>query len=199
MSPICLVKKRERPRFISKRWFVVYIKRLITFPALVKIFLASWRARLFGAEIGEMVVIESSALNGKISNLEIGDETYIGRTVNFALHAKIKIGSRVVINNGVQLLTAGHETNDLSWTGYSRPITIEDYAWIATNAILLPGVNIGRGAVVGAGAVVTKNVSANEVVAGNPAVVVSKRCECLSYNPVILCAPFEAWIGKGGG
>jgi maltose O-acetyltransferase len=51
----------------------------------------------------------------------------------------------------------------------ARPVLIEDNVWIGGGAILLPGVNIGRNAVVGAGAVVTRSVPANTVVTGNPA------------------------------
>ena len=49
------------------------------------------------------------------------------------------------------------------------PVTIEDRVWIGGGAILLPGVTIGREAVVGAGSVVTRDVPAGARVAGNPA------------------------------
>jgi acetyltransferase-like isoleucine patch superfamily enzyme len=51
----------------------------------------------------------------------------------------------------------------------SAPIVIEDDVWIGMGAILLPGVTIGKGAVVGAGAVVTQNVAPGEIVSGVPA------------------------------
>jgi maltose O-acetyltransferase len=54
----------------------------------------------------------------------------------------------------------------------AKPVVIEDNVWIGGGAILLPGVTIGRNAVVGAGAVVPKRVAANTVVAGNPARVI---------------------------
>jgi len=54
----------------------------------------------------------------------------------------------------------------------AKPIVIEDNVWLGGGAILLPGVRIGRNAVVGAGAVVTRSVPANTVVAGNPARVI---------------------------
>ena len=50
-----------------------------------------------------------------------------------------------------------------------------DNVWIATGAILLPGVTIGEGAVVASGAVVTKDVPSWTVVAGNPAKYIKKR------------------------
>lgn len=129
-------------------------------------------------------------------NLEIGERTFIAKSVNLALHNKIKIGSRVVINSGAQILTASHRLDDIYWSTYSKPITIEDYAWIATNAIILPGVTIGIGAVVGAGAVVNRDVGAFEIVNGNTAKFVKNRIGDLNYCPVRLCAPYEAWLGK---
>ncbi len=57
----------------------------------------------------------------------------------------------------------------------THPITIEDCSWIATGAIILPGVTVGEGAVVAAGAVVTHDVPPWTVVAGNPAKEVKKR------------------------
>ncbi|MGL5776344.1 MAG: DapH/DapD/GlmU-related protein, partial [Aeromonas veronii] len=54
-------------------------------------------------------------------------------------------------------------------TETARPVTIEDKVWIGGGAILLPGVTIGREAIVGAGAVVTKDVPAGIRVVGNPA------------------------------
>ena len=54
----------------------------------------------------------------------------------------------------------------------TAPIVISDNVWIGMNAVILKGVTIGENSVVAAGSVVTKNVPANTVVAGNPAVVI---------------------------
>ncbi len=75
----------------------------------------------------------------------------------------------------VQIYTAAHllqaEGRNLGLE-VAKPIVIEDNVWIGGGAILLPGVTIGRNAVIGAGAVVPKDVAADTVVAGNPARVV---------------------------
>ena len=57
----------------------------------------------------------------------------------------------------------------------SKPITIKDNVWVATGAIVLPGVTIGAGAVVAAGSVVVKDVEPWTVVGGNPAKFIKKR------------------------
>lgn len=55
------------------------------------------------------------------------------------------------------------------------PVAIEDFAWVPSHAIVLPGVTIDRGAVAAAGAVVTKDVPAPASVGGNPARIIGKR------------------------
>jgi maltose O-acetyltransferase len=86
--------------------------------------------------------------------------------------APITIGDDVQIGPNVQLLTPTHpldpELRCAKWES-AEPIVIEDNAWLGGGAIVLPGVTVGKDAVVGAGAVVTKDVPAKAVVVGNPA------------------------------
>jgi maltose O-acetyltransferase len=78
---------------------------------------------------------------------------------------------------GVQIYTAAHlfqaEARIQGWE-VAKPIVIEENVWLGGGSILLPGVRIGRNAVVGAGAVVSRSVPANTVVVGNPARVIKK-------------------------
>jgi acetyltransferase-like isoleucine patch superfamily enzyme len=60
-------------------------------------------------------------------------------------------------------------------TAIAKPIVIEDDVWIGTHAVILPGVRIGRGAVVAAGAIVTRDVPAGVIVAGVPARIKKNR------------------------
>ena len=113
-----------------------------------------------------------------------------------ALHDQVTIGRRVVINDGVLVLTASHHLDDPHWRLKPSPIRIGDYAWIAQNAVLLPGVTIGKGAVVGAGAVVRCDVPDYGLAIGNPAVIKpGRRTTQLDYSPVRMMAPLEAWLG----
>lgn len=192
-----LIKYREQPALFSKRWFIVWVKRGLTFTGLLRILWSAWFCRLRGGKVGALTIIEGTPMRGKLSNLVIGEETFIAQTVEIRLRDQVVIGSRVVINSGVQLLTGSHDLKDPQWRVYSKPIVIEDYAWIATNAIILPGVRIGRGAVVGAGAVVRGNVPPDVIVTGNPAHKSGERCGGeYNYSPVNQCAVYEAWLGK---
>jgi maltose O-acetyltransferase len=127
--------------------------------------------------------------------LQIGDDCAIGR-VEIQLAAPVEIGNCVVINDGCRLLTGTHNLHSPNWELIAKPIVVEDYAWIAVGATILPGVTIGRGAVVGAGAVVSKSVGPLAVVAGNPAASVGRRSdERFAYRPSESTALFEAWLG----
>ena len=61
-------------------------------------------------------------------------------------------------------------------------MTIGDHVWIGTGAIILPGVNLGEGCVVGAGSVVTRSVDPYVIVAGNPARMIKRRQQGLTYR-----------------
>ncbi len=85
-------------------------------------------------------------------NIQIGDFVIIN------LHASV--GHDCVLGNFVSLMPGAR---------LSGGVTLEDEVYVGTNASILPGLNIGKGATIGAGAVVTKDVPANTTVAGVPA------------------------------
>lgn len=192
-----LWNNREAPELLSRRWFVVWAKRLLTMGGLLKIvFERFWLARK-GVTVGDLSVVRGVDINGRPLNLKIGINTSLVGPLHIACHDVVEIGSHVTINSGVTILTASHSVTDPKWLTFKKPIYIKDYAWIATGAIILPGVTIGRGAVVGAGAVVTKDIPDYSIAIGNPATIKeNKRCRSFEYNPVIFCAPYEAWVGK---
>lgn len=190
-----LWRYREQPNNL-RRWFVVMIKRLILFFPLVRLLIRPVLFRIRGAQIGRLVVLGKARIEGDLANLTVGDQTSLGQC-EIALHDTVEIGRRCVINDGAVLLTASHSLSDPQWRHKKGPITVGDYAWIATNAIILPGVSIGRGAVVGAGALVRRDVPEYAVVTGNPSTVQAfQRTRTLEYSPVLLNAPLEAWIGR---
>jgi maltose O-acetyltransferase len=194
-----LWRNRESPTLFSRRWLIVWVKRLLNAPNLLASMLRHARLRLRGASLAELVVIESCRVQGVMRNLSIGEGSFIGEDTQMMLHERITIGERVVINRGVTILTASHDVRDPRWRMLRQPVAIGDYAWIATGAMLLPGVKIGRGAVVGAGAVVRRDVPERAIVAGNPAVALAmQRCVELDYLPAAFAAPIEAWLGPAG-
>ena len=117
------------------------------------------------------------------TNIQIAENSTINRNCYLDGRGRLFIGNKVSISPEVQLITEDHDYNSINFSGRSRDIVIGDYVWIGTRAIILPGVHIGKGAVVCAGAVVTKNVAEYDVVAGVPAVKIKERNKNLNYNP----------------
>lgn len=189
--------RTKAPPF-SVEWFRAWAKRLLNLLGLLGIIFRVSRLRTRGAHVGPLSVIGRLNINGPSANLQIGGQCFIGSNVDFYLHERITVGQRVVINDGCLLLTGSHDVRDPDWNLTKAPITIHDYVWIARNAIILPGVTVGFGAVIGAGAVVSKDIPPRAVAVGNPARIVGTRADGpLRYSPVRFVAPFEAWVGIG--
>jgi maltose O-acetyltransferase len=112
-----------------------------------------------------------------------GDHCVINRDVVLdGRGGLLTLGNNVDVAQEVVIWTLGHEIHDDFHRDKSAPVTIEDYAWIGHRAIIMPGVTIGRGAVVAAGAVVTRNVPVMSIVAGVPAKIIGQRRSALSYT-----------------
>lgn len=178
----------------SGQFYKAWAKRVLLIPSLLK--RNSKRSALVrkGAVIHERAEIGEVEVSGHKNKLTIGSQSFLGK-VTIALHDNVIIGERVCINDGVEILTASHDVSDPEWKHVKGKVIIEDYAWIGTGAMILPGVTIGRGAVVGARAVVSKSLAAGAIAVGIPAVPISKkRCEELNYDPCEFLAANRAWL-----
>jgi len=106
--------------------------------------------------------------------LRIGEQTYLNDGVWLGCTSAITIGARCLIGPGVRIFdNSYHGLYQRRVLPNARPVKIEDDVWIATNAIILGGVTIGRGAVVGANSVVSHDVAPYTIVAGSPAKPIS--------------------------
>lgn len=135
-------------------------------------------------EIGNNVYIgHNTILKGYYKKrMIIGDDTWIGQCCFFHSAGGITIGKAVGIAPYVKMLTSLHKEEELIkpilWCDLEfKEVIIEDRSDIGIGAIILPGVTIGKGAIVGAGSVVTKNVKPYTVVAGVPAKLRRRRKE----------------------
>ena len=138
-----------------------------------------------GAKIGKHVEMHTpitfhnvSALPGNhYSNLQIGDGCYLGKEVLLDLAEKINLEDQVTISMRVTILTHTHAgKSNLSQSrllpSYA-PVKLRRGCYIGAGAIILPGVEIGQDAIVGAGAVVTHSVLPCTTVVGVPARVIA--------------------------
>lgn len=115
-------------------------------------------------------------------NLVMGQNSVINAKCRLDNRGGIVIGANVSISQEVLILTADHDVNAADFAGRSLAVHIEDYVWIGTRAVILPGVTIGKGALIAAGAVVTKDVIPYAIVAGVPAKVIKMRRTDLNYE-----------------
>ncbi len=109
----------------------------------------------------------------------MGEYTFIGRMTTIEVVKSVNIGKNCLISPCVYITDHNHSTK----TGKpmfrqpckSAPVEIGDDVWIGANSVILPGVTIGRGAVVAAGAVVNKDVPPLAIVGGVPASIIRYR------------------------
>jgi putative colanic acid biosynthesis acetyltransferase WcaF len=125
--------------------------------------------RLFGARIGRGVVIKPRVWIKYPWRLVVGDHCWIGQGAWIDNLADVRLGSHVCVSQQVYLCTGSHDHNRPTFDLITRPVVIEDGAWLAARSLVLGGVTIGKNAVVAAGSVVTKDVAAATIVAGRPA------------------------------
>lgn len=104
-------------------------------------------------------------------NLEVGKYVSVGTYVHMWCQGGIKIGDRVLIGSHTAITSVTHDyqQEDMRYNTIWKTVVIEDDVWIGTHSVILPGVTIGRGAVIGANSVVTKDVEPYSIVFGSPA------------------------------
>ena len=96
-------------------------------------------------------------------------------------YAKLIIGNNVDIAQETNIWTLEHDVNSTDHHEMGADVIIDDYVWIASRVTILPGVHIGKGAVIASGAVVTKDVPPYSIVGGVPAKVIGQRNTDLTY------------------
>ena len=144
--------------------------------------------RALGARFGRRAFLHGGGYVSQPWHLSLGDGVFVNRNCYFDLEAAVTIERGATIGHGVSFVTTVHEIGPSSHRAGahgSRAICVGEGAWVGANATLLPGVRIGRGAVVAAGALVARDVEADTLVAGVPARPVRR----LEEEAVITPAP----------
>ena len=123
-------------------------------------------------QCGDEVFIEAGFYCDYGHCIELGNRVYINARCTFLDAGKIVVGDDCLLGPNVQVLAVSHDAEPalrLEKRSYAIDTHLGKNVWVGAGAILLPGVKVGDGAVIGAGAVVTRDIQANERVAGNPA------------------------------
>ena len=137
-----------------------------------------WRIlvlKVFGAKLNGLPFIHSSARIQIPWNLRMEHRACLGEKTNAYSLGKINIHKGATIAQEAYLCTGTHDFSNPTLQLIVKEITVEANAFIGARAMILPGVKVGKNAVVGAMSVVTKDVHADQVVAGNPAKKINSR------------------------
>ncbi len=138
--------------------------------------------RLGGAKIGKGSTIWRNTEVLGIENLVIGVDSVIAWHCQIDARAGLIIGDHVAIASHVLIIAGTHDLAAPEFWSVSGPIYIDDYAWIATRALIGHSTRIGRGAVVTANTLVAKNVAPYKIVGGSGAKPMGERPNALNYK-----------------
>ncbi len=131
--------------------------------------------RLFGAKIGNGVVIKPNVNIKYPWNLEVGDYSWIGEHAWIDNLVAVKIGSNCCISQGGFLLTGNHDYTKPTFDLIVKQIVLEDGSWVGAKAIVCPGVTMKSHSILSVGSVATSDLDAWAIYQGNPAVKVKDR------------------------
>lgn len=159
---------------IIRVWEIIWSVFVRWTPKKFNRFRLTW-LRLFGAKIHGCPFIFPSAKIYAPFNLELFDRACVGPSVNVYNLGKVIVRENSVISQETMLCGGTHDLSLSTLPLLVGDIELGEEVFVGARAIILPGINIGSGAVVGAGAVVTKDVEPWAIVAGNPAKFIKKR------------------------
>ena len=141
----------------------------------------NWGMRKMGVNMTNNVKLFANFQMRTPSSITIEDGVSIGPKVLLDGRKGLVIRRNAVVAYEAIIWTLNHDYNDIEFCGKGASVEIGEYAWVCSRAIILPGVKIGKGAVVASGAIVTKDVEPWSIVGGIPAKKIGER-EKKNYN-----------------
>jgi putative colanic acid biosynthesis acetyltransferase WcaF len=164
----------DRPRWLVYLWAVCELL-FVTNPWQISSGIRVRVLRIFGAEIGKGVVFRPRARVKFPWNLHVGDRSWIGEGVWFHNQDHIHLGHDVVISQDTFLTTGSHRhRKDMALI--TRPIVVEDGAWVTSRCVVLGGSRIGRSSLVRPLSLLDgATIPAAQVWGGNPIQFVTHR------------------------
>lgn len=155
-------------------WKLIWLVFYLPSPKILN----KWRIfllRFFGADVSWNVFIYSSSKVFAPWLLKMEGRSCLGPNTNIYNLGMVIIKDRVTISQNSFVCNGTHDLSDRNLPLLVGEIIIEQDVFVGANALILPGLSIGEGAVIGAGSVVTKDVDPWIIVAGNPARNINKR------------------------
>jgi len=137
-----------------------------------------WRVqllRLFGASVGNGVVIKPHVRIKFPWKLKVGNHSWIGEDVWIDNLAEVSIGSDCCISQGAYLCTGSHRWDKETFDLETKPIVISDQCWLGSKSSIAAGVTMEQGAVLTMGSVAVSNLGSLGIFQGNPAKLIKQR------------------------
>ncbi|MCO4293125.1 WcaF family extracellular polysaccharide biosynthesis acetyltransferase [Solitalea sp. MAHUQ-68] len=149
----------------------LFFKTAIPFPSSFKVNIL----KIFGAEIGEQVLIKPRVNIKYPWFLVIGNYAWIGEEVWIDNLGLVKIGANVCISQGAMLLTGNHNYKLSTFDLIVGEIVLEDGVWIGARSVVCPGVICRSHSILTVNSVATKELKSNKIYQGNPAIEIRNR------------------------
>lgn len=165
---------------MKKFFLLIYYTIAKSIPGQLKGLIRKWCCKRIFKCYGKNARVQRDVVFGNVNNIVLDDNSQIGYR-NTLYVDELLIGKNVLIGPNVTIIGSNHkyERRDIpireQGVEYKKEIIIEDDVWIGSNAVILPGVTIKKGAIVAAGSVITKSVEEYQIVGGNPAKFIKER------------------------
>jgi putative colanic acid biosynthesis acetyltransferase WcaF len=168
--------KWYKPGSSLKRFFWYWTNVVFFKTGLFPVYgLKTFLLRLFGAKVGQGVLIKPFTNIKYPWLLELGDHIWIGENVWIDNLAKVMIGNNVCISQGALLLTGNHDFSKRTFDLVVKPIVVEEGVWIGAKAVVCGGSVCRSHAVIAVGSVVNDEADAYGIYKGNPAMKIKQR------------------------
>ena len=163
-----------RVKFILILW---YLTNILIFknPLMVSYAIKINILRLFGAVVGDNVIIKPNVNIKYPWFLNIGNNSWIGEGVWIDNLCQISIGSNVCVSQGAMLLTGNHDYKKSTFDLFVGEVILEDGVWVGAKSIVCPGVTAKSHSVLSVGSVASSDLMSYKIYKGNPAEPVKTR------------------------
>lgn len=162
------------PKWKIALWYAVsiaFFRTAIPYPSRLKAIML----RLFGANIGQGVIIKPSVIIKYPWKLSIGDHSWIGEQVWIDNLDEVTIGNHCCISQGAMLLCGNHNYKKPTFDLMIKPIVLEDGVWIGAQAILCQGVTCCANSILYVKSTATQKLIQDGIYQGNPATLLTIR------------------------
>ncbi|WP_165848146.1 acyltransferase [Paraburkholderia lacunae] len=166
--------------FISE--LIIFLNNFIANKVPFHFVRRNWYRKIMKFDVADSSAVLMGVTFDARKGFVIGENSVVNEFARMDTRGGIVLGRNVSVSSRATILTASHDPNSEHFAGYEQGVAVGDFAWIGLNAVIMPGVTIGEGAVVAAGAVVTRSVKPFDIVAGVPAKPVGRRNTDLRYS-----------------